>query len=203
MRTIQSFSDDELINALKTENGVDNAIWFVYRTHYRLLENLVLTNNGSKIDAQDLIQEVLMLFIDMVQKDKYRGEASVKSFLYTIARNLWITELRKRGSDSKRNELFEINREQTEEDISNYLTRKEAQQTVIDLFERLGERCKQILTLFYYDNLSVKDILKQTNYENEQVLRNRKYKCLKAMTDMVQRSPQLSNTIKSALQSSK
>lgn len=203
MQNTQSFSDDELIAALKTENGIDNAIRFIYRTHYRLLEGLVLTNSGSKIDAQDLIQEVLMLFIDMVQKDKYRGEASVKSFLYTIARNLWITELRKRGSDSKRNELFEINREQVEEDISGYLTRKEAHQTVIDLFDQLGERCKQILTLFYYDNLSVKDILKQTNYENEQVLRNRKYKCLKALTDMVQQSPSLSNTIKSALQSSK
>ena len=203
MQNIQTFSDDELITALKTENGIDNAIRFIYRTHYRLLEGLVLTNSGSKTDAQDLIQEVLMLFIDMVQKDKYRGEASVKSFLYTVARNLWITELRKRGSDAKRNELFETNRDQVEEDISSYLTRKEAHQTVIALFDQLGERCKQILTLFYYDNLSVKDILKQTNYENEQVLRNRKYKCLKALTDMVQESPSLSNTIKSALQSSK
>lgn len=203
MRSTKSFSDADLITAIKTGSDIDNAIGFIYRNHYRLLENIVLTNSGDKMDAQDLIQEVLVLFVEMVQKEKYRGEASVKSFLYTLTRNQWITELRKRGSDSKRNELFENSRDRVEEDITSYLTYREAQNTVSELFERLGTTCKQILTLFYYENLSMKDILKQTNYENEQVLRNRKYKCLKELTDMIQQSPTLSNTIKSALQNAK
>lgn len=203
MPNTKSISDDELIIALKTGNGIDKALQFIYKTYYQGLERWVLQNNGSKMDAEDLIQEVLLAFVDMIQKDKYRSEASVKSLLYSITRNLWITELRKRGTDSKRNEVFEVGREQVEEDISGYLIRKEAHQTIVDLFDQLGPRCKQILTLFYYENLSVKDILTQTNYENEQVLRNRKYKCLKTLTDMIQQSPTLSDTIKSALQSLK
>lgn len=203
MRNTKSFSDADLIESIKSASDIDNAIGFIYRNHYRLLENYVLTNNGNEMDAEDLIQEVLVVFVDIVQTGKYRGEASVRSFLYTLTRNLWVTELRKRNSDFKRNGLFETNREKEEEDISSYLIYNEAQKTIVELFERMGEKCKQILTLFYYENLSMKDILKQTNYENEQVLRNKKYKCLKELTDIVQQSPTIFNNVKSALQRSK
>ena len=203
MPNAKNFSDAELITAIKTGNDIDNAVGFIYQNYYRLLENYVLTNNGNEMDAEDLIQEALVVFVDLVQREKYRGEASVRSFLYTLTRNLWISELRKRTSDSKRNGLFETGREKEEEDISNYLVYKEAQKTIVDLFERMGEKCKQILTLFYYEDLSMKDILRQTNYENEQVLRNKKYKCLKELTDLVQQSPTIFNNVKSALQRSK
>lgn len=203
MQNAKSYSDEELIAAIKTSNDINNAISFIYRTHYRMLENFVLTNSGNKVDAQDLIQDVMVSFVEMIQKDKYRGEASVKSFLYTLTRNLWITQLRKTGSEYKRNEFFETNREKIEDDISTFLTYKEAQKTILELFDRLGERCKQILILFYYEDLPMKDILEQTNYENEQVLRNRKYKCLKELTKLIERSPAISEAIKSALQTSK
>jgi DNA-directed RNA polymerase specialized sigma subunit len=77
---------------------------------------------------------------------------------------------------------------------------KEAQSMIVELLERMGETCKQILTLFYYDDLSMKEILKQVNYENEQVLRNKKYKCLKELTSTIQQSPILFDNVKSALQ---
>ena len=203
MQPIKSFSDAELITAIKTGNNIDNAIGFIYRNHYHLLENYVLTNSGNEMDAEDIIQEVLVVFIDMVQLQKYRSEASIRSFLYTLTRNLWITELRKRKSDFRRNEFFELGREKEEEDVSSYLLYRESQGVIIELFERMGEKCKQILTLFYYEDLSMKEILKQTHYENEQVLRNRKYKCLKELTDLVQQSPSIFNNVKSALQRSK
>lgn len=203
VRNTKSFSDTDLISAIKSGNDIDNAIGFIYQNHYRLLENYVLTNNGNEMDAEDVIQEVLLVFVDIVQTDKYRGEASVRSFLYTLTRNIWVTELRKRSSDFKRNELFETRREKEEEDISSYLIYNEAQKTIVELLERMGEKCKQILTLFYYEELPMKDILKQTNYENEQVLRNKKYKCLKELTDIVQQSPTIFNNVKSALQRSK
>ncbi len=200
MPTVKTFSDAALISAIKTKIDIDNAIGFIYHTHYRMLEGYILTNSGSQMDAEDLIQEVLLLFVDLVRTEKYRGEASVKSFLYTLTRNLWITELRKRSSDSKRYGLFESSRETLEEDVSNYIVYKEAEKTVAELFDRMGEKCRQILTLFYYEDLSMKDILKQTDYESEQVLRNKKYKCLKELINLVQQSPTVSSTVKSALQ---
>jgi len=199
MPTLKSYSDDELITAISTQADVNGAITYLYKTHYRLLERYVLANSGNEMDAEDVIQDVMVAFVDLVQQGKYRGEASVKSFLHTLARNLWITELRKRGSTAKRNELFEMERDQLTNDVSDYVTYQESQQTIAELFDRMGEKCRKILILFYYHELPMKDILKETNYENEQVLRNRKYKCLKEIAEIIQRTPSIYENVKAAL----
>ncbi len=199
MPTLKSYSDDELITAISTQADVNGAITCLYKTYYRLLERYVLANSGNEMDAEDVIQDVMVAFVDLVQQGKYRGEASVKSFLHTLARNLWITELRKRGSTAKRNELFEMERDQLTNDVSDYVTYQESQQTIAELFDRMGEKCRKILILFYYHELPMKDILKETNYENEQVLRNRKYKCLKEIAEIIQRTPSIYENVKAAL----
>jgi RNA polymerase sigma factor (sigma-70 family) len=196
----KNYTDEALIEAILNKTELNEAISFLYQSHYRLLERHILTNSGNAMDAEDLIQEVMVAFIEIVQQGKYRAEASVKSFLFTLMRNLWITELRKRDATQKRHERYETERETWDEDVSSFLTYKEAQKTVVALFERLGEKCRKILTLFYYEDLSMKEILTQTEYENEQVLRNKKYKCLKEMTDMVQSNPSTFENVKSALE---
>lgn len=195
-----NYTDEQLITDVQHPKGVNQAVAFLYKSHYRLLERYILNNSGNSADAEDLIQEVMVSFVEMVREGKYRGEASVKSFLYTLTRNLWITELRKRSAETKRNEIFETSREQWDDDINAFISYKEAQKTIVTLFEKLGDKCRKILTLFYYEDLSMKEILVQTHYENEQVLRNRKYKCLKEMTELVHQNPSTFEHVKSALE---
>jgi RNA polymerase sigma factor (sigma-70 family) len=150
MATVQTYTDAELVAAIVSKTTVNQALTYLYRQYYRPLERYVLTNQGSEMDAEDLVQDVMVSFVDLVQRDKFRGEASVKSMLYTLARNHWISILRKRGSDTKRDELFETERDQTIGDVSGYVLDREAQQTLTSLFERLGDTCRSILQLFYY-----------------------------------------------------
>jgi hypothetical protein len=58
---------------------------------------------------------------------------------------------------------------------------------------RLGESCKSLLTMVYYENLSYKEILERTHFESEQVIRNKKYKCMKELTDLIKDNPTLKN----------
>jgi len=57
------------------------------------------------------------------------------------------------------------------------------------LLHELGESCRKILELFYFENLSMKEIVSQMHYENEQVVRNKKYKCLQQLTDKMKQNP--------------
>ena len=194
------YSDTELVHAIRSGNDIDNAIGFIYQNYYGLLENQVMRNSGTADDAADVIQDALVGLLDMIQKDKYRGDASVKSLLFTLTRNLWISELRKRGSATKRNTWFETERETTERDVSEYLIYQEGQGLVMSLLDRLGDKCQRILTLFYFDNLLMKEIAPQLGFSSEQVLRNKKYNCLKELISMVQQSPSLYEKLKTALQ---
>lgn len=200
MQIIRDYSDQEIIAALKSDRETDGAIGFIYRNYYGSLENYVINNNGSRDDAADLIQETLVTFIDIVQQNKFRGESSVKSFLYSIVRNLWLSEMRKRNNADNRNRVFEKGKDTEEQAMVQDMVKREYQKSILDLFEKLGEKCKQLLLFVYYEDLSMKEITeKMPEYENEQVLRNKKYKCMKSLEQMINENQDLKTQFKNAL----
>ena len=84
-------------------------------------------------------------------------------------------------------------------DTGQLMADREGKAEVMRLVGELGETCRKILLLFYYENLSMKEILEATDYENEQVVRNKKYKCLKQLEQMVNENPALKQTLKNLL----
>ncbi|MCU0324580.1 MAG: sigma-70 family RNA polymerase sigma factor [Spirosomaceae bacterium] len=192
-------SDIAVVNAIENNQNLNKAVSFLYKNHYNMLEHLVIKNSGSTMDAEDMIQETMIVFIDMVRDKKYRGEASIKSVLYSITKNLWISKIRKTTQENIRIEKFAEESEIFQDDIVNQIQKRESKTAIEKILDKIGESCKKILTLFYYEELSFKEILEQTEYENEQVLRNKKYKCLKSLTDMIELSPSMAKTLKSSL----
>jgi RNA polymerase sigma factor (sigma-70 family) len=199
MEIVKKYTDTELLAALKSPGSIDGAVKYMYREYYDTLKIYTCNNSGSDQDAQDIFQEVLVAFIDLAQKGKFRGESSIKTFLFSMNRHMWLNELKKRGRADKRDTIFENEKDTTLPDISHVMAQNEMQQQVLAVVEELGETCKKILLAFYYENLSIKEILANLSYENEQVVRNKKYKCLKQLEQLLTANPTLAQTLKTAL----
>jgi RNA polymerase sigma factor (sigma-70 family) len=146
-----------------------------------------------------VFQEVVINFIDLVQKNKFRGESSVKTFLFSLNRHIWLNELKKRGRALKREEKYQSGQEAEEKDVAGLITDREERKQIMLLVDQLGETCKKILLSFYFDNLSMKEILDTMHYENEQVVRNKKYKCLKQLEQLIAAHPSVQQNLKTLL----
>jgi len=199
METGRNLTDNELLQILRSDVTPDEAIRQLYRSQFGITKAYINQNNGSDEDAEDIFQEVVLVFIELVKKDKFRGESSISTFLYAITRNTWLNELKKRGRSKLRDEKFEKAKDNTEMDISHYMVNRELKTQLMRLIDSLGETCKKILLAFYYDNLAIKEILQNLQYENEQVVRNKKYKCLKQLEQMLAEQTQLAKNLKSIL----
>jgi RNA polymerase sigma factor (sigma-70 family) len=199
MNVVKKYSDTELVAALKPGSGTDeHAIKFMYLEYYTLLKTYVCQNNGNEADAEDIFQEVVVAFINMIHQNKFRAESSIKTFLFALNRNMWLNELKKRGRAEKRNTVFEQAKEIDEAGIAVTIAQHESQKQILAVVASLGETCKKILLAFYYDNLSMKEILTTLHYESEQVVRNKKYKCLKQLEQLLTANPQLAQKLKNA-----
>jgi RNA polymerase sigma factor (sigma-70 family) len=199
MRTRESISDAEIIENLSRNRDVDVSLKFLYRSHYEFLGTYVVNNNGSWDDAQDIFQEVMVAFINLVQAGKFRGESSIKTFLYSLNRNIWLNELKKRGRAQVREMKYEKASGKMDEGTNTALEAREANAALMKLMDELGETCKKILLLYYYESQSMKEILASLNYENEQVVRNKKYKCLKRLEEMVTENKSIYSQLKNLL----
>jgi RNA polymerase sigma factor, sigma-70 family len=197
-KNLEIKSDADLIHLLMNAATMQEGIKYMYSSYFDYLRLFIIQNKGNEQDAQDIFQEVLVSFINLVKQQKFRAESSIKTFLYSMNRNLWYNELKKRGRTAIRESKYE----QMATDETSLMSSMEQRETfhqLITIMNALGEDCKKILLLFYYENYSMRDLLEQFNYENEQVVRNKKYKCLKKLEEMIYSKKGLSEQLKNLL----
>ena len=177
-----SYAEEELLRDIKKGTNLNDVIRYLYRDSFHRTAIYIKQNSGNQEDAEDVFQEAIVSFIQLVQRDKFRGDCSIGTFIYTLVRHSWLNELKKKDRARIREKNYESGKNIEEPDVSEYIINMESKSAIVKLIlEGLGETCKKILIAFYYENLSIQEILVSLDYENEQVVRNKKYKCLQKL----------------------
>jgi len=145
----------------------------------------VLKNSGSREDAEDIYQEALIILIRKVQSADFVLTSSLNTYLYSICRFLWSERLR------KKNKNIEVELEKVEPALSEneleLLSKKETENTLAEkAFQQLGEKCKQLLLLFYFKKQAMKDIALKLKFSSEKVAKNQKYRCIEKAKENLQ-----------------
>ncbi|HTR31851.1 MAG TPA: sigma-70 family RNA polymerase sigma factor [Puia sp.] len=185
-----NFSDDAILAAIHS-NDLDEVIFYIYKQYAELISFNVVTMGGSLQDGEDIFQETVVTFIDLIRKDRFRRDSSIKTFLVSVARNIWLNELKKKKSGDHRARIFETGRGHLDNDVLDNLNQREKREQLLSLMAHLGESCRKMLILYYYDNLSFEEIIRKMGYETEQVARNKKYKCIKELSELIRSNPAL------------
>ena len=198
-KVIQSTSDEEIVEAIRKGEKLEVFVSQLYDKYFNMISNFIRTNSGNNEDAEDFFQETIVVFIDLVQKDRFRGDSSIKTFLYAISKNLWLNELKKRNRAVFRETEYYENTEKDTKAIHAGISENEVRRQVLTFLDKLGENCKKILVLFYYEEKSMRDIFREMNYESEQVARNMKYKCMKKLHELLDHNSQIKQSFKNLL----
>jgi RNA polymerase sigma factor (sigma-70 family) len=186
---------DSLVMALQ-EADIEQPVRLLYEQYFSGVVTQIVANGGTEEDGADVFQEAVLVLIDKVRTGSFRGDSSVKTFLSAIARNLWLHEIRTRDRRRKREQWYSGT-----EDIMHPATAPLPKQSQFDLMEvlaQIGDACKKILTGFYYEEKSMRDMLSEFDYENEQVLRNKKSKCMKRLKELLSTNTTLLENLKNA-----
>jgi RNA polymerase sigma factor (sigma-70 family) len=189
----------DVTEALK-QADINKPVQFLYEQFFDVVTAVIRNNGGQADDAADVFQEAVLVLIDMVKTDRFRGDSSVKTFLIGIARNIWLQEMRSRSRRNNREQKYHNESFMGEApDATHRIYDREHRHMLSQLFDAIGDTCRKILTGFYYENLSMREMLVQFNYENEQVLRNRKSKCMKKLKELISDNHQMSDTLNNIL----
>jgi RNA polymerase sigma factor (sigma-70 family) len=187
--------NNDLLARLK-QAEISGTVKQLYDHYFEGIIAQVCVNGGSREDGADIFQEAVLILIEKVQNGQFRGESSIKTFLSAIARNLWLHELRTRNRRAKREVIYMNADEKLELPVEKSIYR-ECDNDLLELFGQIGDTCKKILSGFYYEDKSMKELLGQFNYQNEQVLRNKKSGCMKKLKELLTKNATLLNHLKS------
>jgi RNA polymerase sigma factor (sigma-70 family) len=154
-------------------------ISFIYQDNFRTIRHLVVSNNGYESDAEDVFQETLVVLFSKVRKEELTLTCSLNTYLYSIARNIWIKELskRKRKPESIDSEEVFLN---TDQSIIDSIELNERMRLYRNKFEELSDDCKKVLRMFL-NNVPIREITLSMGYSSDQHTKNRRFRCKKSL----------------------
>jgi len=170
---------DELI-LLEIRRNNEAAIRELYKTHYPMIFNLICSNNGTEQEAKDIYQETIIAFYERVQQQDFVLTCKIKTYLYAVARRLWLKRLwEKKRFDQN------IDEKETFLGIENEIQDAEERERIYNQMkkslEALGEPCRSIIEDFYIRDMTMDHIRMKFGYTNTDNAKNQKYKCLQRL----------------------
>jgi len=177
------FEQEELVKAIQAND--QRILKLVYQENYHKTEKYVLGNNGSIAQAKDNYQEAFISVWENIQDNKFvpKNQTALNGYIYTVAKNKWLDYLKSsrfKKTSSMDSIEYKIEAQDEPENKAEEVEKNKKITKVITSFNQIGDACKQLLTVFYYDNKSLREIANELNI-TEASARNKKYRCLEKL----------------------
>ncbi len=158
----------ELVKRMKTGDG--EAFDSLYGIYVKKLYSAAYLISGSRADSEDIVQETFVKCF--LKKDTIRDEGAFESWIFRImVRTAW-RYIKRRPKDSSFDEMLEQGEEryggpwiQTDRGTLQPLEEvilKEEQEQLREAVSSLEVKQRTVIVLYYYNELSVRDIARIT-----------------------------------------
>ena len=153
------------------------AIETLYQQHFRMVQSLVINNQGTVDDARDIFQEAMIVLYEKARSGSFELNCQIKTYVYSVSRRLWLKRLQ-----HLQKYVPEINGLDEIVPVEEEVEAAEKRNAEFQLMERammnLGEPCKSLLEAFYVQKKNMTEIAGSFGYTNADNAKNQKYKCL-------------------------
>ena len=86
-----TYSEPEILKGMQYQD--DKILLYMYHNNFRSVKHYIENNSGTNQDAEDIFQEAMILIYTKVREGNLELKCSVHTYLYSIARILWLKQL--------------------------------------------------------------------------------------------------------------
>ena len=185
-------SDEDLINALKNggRERKDAMIQIYFDSGLkRKVTNFLYHKTGNISELEDVITEAFIIFERNVRNNKFKGESSLNTYIFSIAKFFWVNKHRRKKLDfvSFEEEKMKVKEFQNPELI---FINEELKQKLEGILLNLTEKCRKVIT-FWSLSYNNKEIAEEIDLGKGRSARNQKHQCLKKLKQFMAQNPEL------------
>ena len=176
MAKLSFFPEKEFINRIKAADR--SVLGELFMRHKKMVFSYVNSNGGNEADAEDLLQEAIIVLWQNVCADRFTLKAKLSTYILAVVKNMWRAELRKRSRLSNG-----APPEQADGTASPLELLIDEEQKILlhAVLDSLNPVCRDLLLLFYFEERNLKDIAGILGFANSDVAKAKKYQCKKAL----------------------
>jgi RNA polymerase sigma factor (sigma-70 family) len=175
----EQFTDNDFMVGLL--NGNNDVLSALYKKYYNIVLKFILYNSGTSAAAQDVYQETIIVLFESVKKPGFELKCQLQTYIFSIAKRLWLKELKKNGKTFLFKESEENNLVDVSEDLKEFDEKEAEIEKMNNSLIDLGEPCSELIKDFYINKLSMEEIAEKFGYTNADNAKTQKYKCLQRL----------------------
>ncbi len=172
---------NSIIDLLKRND--EKTIRTVYNDHKKRFILFAKRYNLSEHDTIDIYQDAFIALIENVKSGKVDEiKSSLSTYLFGIGKFMIFQKFKKNEQIHIADDLESIEVEDdlySEDDIDSQV------RLLQKGLDKLGEQCKKVLLLFYYEEKKLDEIQEQLGYTSKDVLKSQKSRCLKQLKELI------------------
>jgi RNA polymerase sigma factor (sigma-70 family) len=178
-RTKLQFTDEQFLEGLRSGNS--ELLSALYKKYYSIVLKLIINNSGTEEAAQDIYQETVIVLYENAQKPGFTLNCQLQTYIYSVAKRLWLKQLKKNGKTFLLKEDDEHEVADVSSDMQEHAVKESEIEKMNKSLAELGEPCATLIRDFYVHRLSMETIADKFGYTNADNAKNQKYKCLQRL----------------------
>jgi RNA polymerase sigma factor (sigma-70 family) len=168
-------TDSRILDLIR--KGDEEALVELYKANRKTIRAYVMRNNGTLDDAEDMLQEALIVLWERVRTGRFEYTAKLGTFIYGVVKNMWSRELARKRREQPVVEDLEFVTANNNPTALDDLIKNEHVDSIRNALNRLGEPCKKLLMLYYWEELSMEEIAEELGFANAETAKSKKYQC--------------------------
>jgi len=134
----------------------------------------------------DVYQDaVIVLYNRVIKKNTGEIKSSPESYLFGIAKNLLLKNAIKQKKMVSTDNVYNFVPDEGETELTKKYDDDHDKMKIDTAMSKLDEGCRKILYLYYYRRCKLDAIVEQLGYENTDVVKSRKYQCMKKLRSIM------------------
>ena len=148
MATNTIHSDQIYLEGLANNDSA--IIQSIYKKFVPKVVSFIRNNSGDEDQAQDVIQEVMILLFNQAKANKLQLTCPFDAYFFLLCKRKWLNELKKTANKGVTidDDVTSTN-EPTEELLAQTEVFEEKQQLFDLMFQKLGDKCQEVLKLSF------------------------------------------------------
>jgi RNA polymerase sigma factor (sigma-70 family) len=165
-------SDDILLEKLRKEEGASYRL--LYKFYFPSTANYIKQNSGSDQDAEDIFQETIIILLNKVRQPEFVLTSSLKTYLFSISKNLWLKKIRNVKRLNLNTDLATIPAQHFDDEQRE----NNNEEKITTWLDRITANCKRILKAIFFLGEPMDSLMTKMGWKNKHTASNQKYKCI-------------------------
>jgi RNA polymerase sigma factor (sigma-70 family) len=165
----------------------DHRAWVEFMRQLKLLAVSACGGFSDETILDEVVQESSIAFVSKLRSKSFQVTSKLSTYMYSVARNQFLKALKKKGewNPDLANESKDLAEElgEREMNIEEIIRKEELYGKMDTAFKEIGEKCKKILTAFYFEKKRMSLIAIELGYANADAAKNIKGRCFKTLKE--------------------